>query len=81
MFDSLSISLNAPTSEEYDKITRNIFPGKAFDAMLKFAGDCVKNGADVTLSVVDVIGKEKVEKSREICEKIGAKFRCRAYEK
>ena len=75
--DAVSISLNATNSEKYDKITRNIFKGKAFDAMLKFTADCVKYCKNVTMTVVDVIGNEEIEKSRQICEKTGAKFRVR----
>lgn len=79
VFDSISVSLNAPTSEEYDKITRNIYPGKAFDAMLKFISDCVKSGKKVRVSVVDVIGEEKVAEAKRIAEQIGADFICREY--
>lgn len=75
--DVVSISLNATSSEKYDEITRSIFKGKAFDAMLNFTADCVKYGRDVTMTVVDVIGNEEIEKSREICQKTGAKFRVR----
>ncbi|MCM1364416.1 MAG: TatD family nuclease-associated radical SAM protein [Faecalibacterium sp.] len=80
VFDSVSVSLNAPTSDEYDKITRNIYPGKAFDAMLKFTADCVKAGANVRMSVVDVIGSEKTEQARKIAESIGADFVCRKFD-
>ena len=79
VFDSVSISLNAPTSEEYDKITRNIYPGKAYGAMLDFAKDCIKGGIEVRLSVVDVIGEEKVRKSRDIAQSIEADFVLREY--
>lgn len=80
LFDSVSISLNDVSSEEYDKITRNIYPGKAYDAMLKFAKDCVNEGINVRLSVVDVIGEEKIKKAKEIAESIGADFLCRKYD-
>lgn len=79
--DSVSVSLNEMTSEKYDKITRNIFPGRAFDALLKFTGDCVKCGADVRMTVVDVISAEDIEKARKICESTGAKFRVREFVK
>ncbi len=79
VFDSVSISLNAPTSEEYDKITRNIYPGKAYDAMINFAKDCIKGGIKVRLSVVDVIGEEKIRKSRNIAKSINADFVVREY--
>lgn len=80
LFDCVSISLNDVSSEEYDKITRNIYPGKAYDAMLKFAKDCVNEGINVRLSVVDVIGEEKIKKAKEIAESIGADFLCRKYD-
>ena len=79
--DSVSVSLNEMTSEKYDKITRNIFPGRAFDALLKFTGDCVKCGADVRMTVVDIISAEDIEKARKICESTGAKFRVREFVK
>jgi len=79
VFDSVSVSLNAPTSEEYDKITRNIYAGKAFDAMLKFTKDCVNTGRHIRMSVVDVIGEEKVEQARKIAENLGAQFVCRKF--
>lgn len=79
-FDCVSVSLNDVSSEEYDKITRNIYPGKAYEAMLKFARDCVNEGIEVAMSVVDVIGEEKVNKARKIAEGIGATFRSRKYD-
>jgi MoaA/NifB/PqqE/SkfB family radical SAM enzyme len=60
--DVISISLNDPDSEKYDKITRNIFPGKAFDAMLKFTRDCVACGNSVRMTVVDVIPRRGYRK-------------------
>ena len=80
VFDSVSISLNDVTSEGYDKITRNIYPGKAYDAMLKFAKDCVNEGTQTRLSVVDVIGEEKIKKAKEIADSLGADFLCRKYD-
>ncbi len=77
--DVISVSLNDPDSEKYDKITRNIFPGRAFEAMLKFTRDCVACGNEVWMTVVDVIPPEDIEKSRQICEQCGAKFRLRSF--
>ena len=79
--DIISVSLNEPDSEQYDKITRNIFPKKAFDAMLKFTKECVRQGNEVHMSVVDVIGEENIEKSKKLCEETGAKFVLRSYSK
>ena len=81
VIDIISVSLNETDSDKYDKITRNIYPGRAFDAMLKFTADCVKEGNEVRMTVVDVISKEEIEKSRKICEDLGAKFIVRSFER
>lgn len=77
--DIISVSLNETDSEKYDKITRNIYPGKAFDAMLQFTKDCVAQGNEVRMTVVDVISKEEIARSRAICEEIGARFILRSF--
>ncbi len=81
VFDSISVSLNEPTSDKYDKITRNIFKGKAFDAMLDFTRQCVKYCKNVRMTVVDVISKEDIEAARRVCESTGAEFKVRSFEK
>lgn len=81
LFDVISISLNEPTSMQYDKITRNIFPNKAFDAMLEFTRECVKYCKKVRMTVVDVISEEDIEKSRKVCESTGAEFKVRSFAK
>ncbi len=78
-FDTISVSLNEPTSEKYDKITRNIFPGRAFDAMLEFTRECVKYCKDVRMTVVDVISEEEIEQARLVCESTGAKYKVRSF--
>ncbi len=79
VFDIISVSLNAPTSEKYDKITRNIYKGKAFDAMLSFTTECVKYCNKVYMTVVDVISPEEIAQSRKLCELTGATFRVRSF--
>lgn len=81
VIDVISVSLNETDSEKYDRITRNIFKGRAFDAMLKFTRECVECGNEVHMTVVDVISDEEIEKSRKICEEIGAKFIVRSFER
>lgn len=81
IFDFISVSLNEPTSEKYDKITRNIYKGKAFDAMLKFTEECVKYCKKVRMTVVDVISDEEIEQARAVCESTGASFVVRSFEK
>ncbi|MCC8073432.1 MAG: TIGR04100 family radical SAM protein [Clostridiales bacterium] len=79
IFDYISISLNEPTSEKYDKITRNIYKGEAFDAMLKFTRECVKYCKKVRMTVVDVISPEEIEQARKVCESTGAEFYVRSF--
>lgn len=78
-FDTISVSLNEPTSEKYDKITRNIYPNRAFDAMLEFTRECVKYCKDVRMTVVDVISEEEIEQARLVCESTGAKYKVRSF--
>ena len=77
--DAVSVSLNEISSEKYDKITRNIFPGKAFDAMLRFTKDCVKYCDDVRMTVVDLISEEEIAEARKICTSTGDRFIIRKY--
>ena len=81
LIDSVSISLNATSKEEYFKTVRPKFGIDSYDAMLSFAKDCTAYVKEVVMTVVDVVtSKQEQEKSREICESIGATFRVRPYE-
>ena len=58
-----------------------MFLPKICDAMLSFTKDCAKYVPSVIMTVVDeVTTKEEQEKSRLICESLGAKLRIRPYE-
>lgn len=81
LFDCISVSLNEPTSEKYDKITRNIYEGKAFNAMLDFTRECVKYCKKVRMTVVDVISPEEIEQAQKVCESTGAQFVVRSFER
>lgn len=78
--DTVSISLNAPTKEEYVRVTRPSFGEEAFEAMQKFAVECKSYVKNVVFSVVDVIGEEQIEESRKLAEKLDVKLRVRKYE-
>lgn len=80
-FDCISVSLNQPTAEKYDILTRNIFKGKAFNAMLDFTRECVKYCQNVRMTVVDVISKDDIEECRKLAESLGADFKVRSFEK
>lgn len=80
LVDVMSISLNAPTAEKYQKVCRSRYGLKAFDGMLDFARKCVGVIPEVVLSVVDVLPPEDIEKCRQIAQQVGAKFRIREKE-
>ncbi|MBO5934281.1 MAG: TIGR04100 family radical SAM protein [Clostridia bacterium] len=81
LIDSVSISLNATNKEEYLNVVRPKFGIDSYDAMLSFAKDCTEYVPEVMMTVVDVVtSKEEQDRSREICESIGATFRVRPYE-
>lgn len=76
--DTVNVSLNATDAEKYDGICHSIYGKRGFDVMLDFAKKCVMRGADVVLSVVDIIGEEEIEKAQAIADSIGARLRVRA---
>ena len=79
IMDTVSISLNAGTKDEYMKVTRPKYEN-AFSIMRQFIVDCVNtHKAEVIVSVVDVIPQNEIDEARKIAEECGAKFRIRAF--
>ena len=79
-FDTVSISLNAPTKEEFLELTRSKFGISSLDDMLDFAKKCKAYVPNVVLTVVDIIGEEKIEACRKITDEIGVTLRVRPFE-
>ncbi len=79
LVDEASISLNDSDAQKYESVVHSEYSEKGFDYMLEFAKDCIKYGIKVTLSVVDVISKEDIEKCRKIAHDMGAEFRLRVH--
>lgn len=79
-FDTVSISLNAPTKEEFLELTRSKFGISSFDDMLDFAKECKAYVPNVVLTVVDIIGEEKIEACQKITDEIGVTLRVRPFE-
>lgn len=77
--DAVSISLNCSNKEDYLETVRPKFGIKSYDEMLDFAKKCKKHTDNVMLSVVDVIGKEEVEKCQKIADDLGIALRVRVY--
>lgn len=77
--DIVSVSLNAPCADEYNKVTRPKFDG-AFEAMLRFASDCKEYVPKVMFTAVDVISKEDIEKCGHLANSLGIELRVRKYD-
>ena len=71
VIDLVNISLNAPDKKVYDRLCRPVFPDAAFEGLFSFARDCKKSGVCCRFSVVDCIGKECVEKCKELADREG----------
>ena len=80
LVDFVSISLNAGTAKEYNRVTRPVYGEPAFNAMLKFAEDCKKYVPHVMFTVVDVISPEEIAAAQAVADKMGIPLRVRAYE-
>lgn len=82
LVDEVSISLNGECEKLYSEISKPQIEN-AYEIMLDFARECVKNNIPTTLSVV--YGYKDFEINLEECEKIakniGAKFKARKWEK
>ena len=78
--DAISISLNAPTAEEYVKVTRPKFGTEAFYAMIEFAKYVKENIGDVAFSVVNVISDEQIERCKSLADEMGIPLRVREKE-
>lgn len=76
--DSVSISLNAPSAEEYEKVTRPQFEN-AYEAMLDFAEEANKVFAHTQLSIVDVLPEEDIKKCQEIADQRGVFLKVRRF--
>ncbi len=80
LVDTVSVSLNAGTKDEYLKVTRPSFGEVAYEAMQKFAVDCKNYVDSVVFSIVDVISQEEINASKAMADKLGITLRIRKYE-
>jgi radical SAM enzyme (TIGR04100 family) len=78
VIDSVSISLNAPNAEEYNKVTRPTFDN-AYEAMLDFAEECGKQIPHTQLSIVDILPQEDIDACQKIADKRGVYLKIREF--
>lgn len=77
--DSISISLNAATPEDYDALCHSSFGLEALPAIIKFTANCVLVVPRVYMTVISTMDEEEIEACRAICKKIGAELVIREY--
>jgi len=73
--DSLSISLNAPDDETYERICRPSFKG-AFQAVIEFIKEAKKYIPDVVVTVVQMEGLD-IDACKRLADQLGVKLRIR----
>ena len=79
--DIVSISLNTPNAEEYNKLTRSKFGIAAYQGMLDFAREVKRYVSQVVMTTVETtITKEEEAQCRAICEELGVTYRIRPFE-
>ena len=78
--DTVSVSLNADTAEEYQRVTRPIYGAQSFDSVLRFARQA-KEYTRVVFSVVDgTLSPQQLENCKKIAEETGVPLRVRGRE-
>ena len=82
LVDTVSISLNAPTAEEYVALCRPKFGAAAYPALLKFAEEVKGVVPNTVLTVVgtDALTSGKEETCRRIAASLGLTLRVRRFE-
>lgn len=78
VIDSVSISLNAPTAEKYQEVTRPQFEN-AFPALLEFASLAEEAFAHTQLSIVDVLPEEEIKACQKIADDRGIYLKIRKF--
>ena len=76
--DRVSISLNAPTAEKYQEVTRPQFEN-AFPAMLEFASLAQEAFEHTQLSIVDVLPEEDIKACQKIADDKGIYLKIRKF--
>lgn len=80
LVDTVSISLNAPNAEEYDRVCHSKFGLAAYSGLLDFASKVKEYVPNTVLTVVDVaLNDEEIEECKRIAESVGVPLRVRKY--
>lgn len=76
--DCVSISLNAPDADIYNRLCSPIFGDGSFEAMIQFTKDCKECITQVMMSVMgSALNKEELERCRALCDLLDVPLRVR----
>lgn len=80
LIDKISVSLNAPDSQEYNELSQPKFDN-AYEEVKKFIKCCTDAGIQTDASIVDGYKGKRldVEKCKQIAQNLGAKLRVREW--
>ncbi|MCL2745572.1 MAG: TatD family nuclease-associated radical SAM protein [Coriobacteriia bacterium] len=79
LIDELSISLNAPDAESYNELCIPEFGQRSFQAVLDFAEAAKEYVPQVTLSVVDFLNADEVQRCADTAESLELPLRVRQF--
>ena len=79
LIDALSISLNAPTPEEYVQLCNPLYGLDALPAVIAFAKEVKHFVPDVSFTVVDLLTDEQFTACKRIAKEAGIPLRARAF--
>ena len=78
LVDVWSVSLNAPDKETYNKVCRPAQP-EAFEKVLEFIREALKESFEVIVSAVDYPGVD-MKRTEKLVKELGARWRYRRFE-
>jgi len=79
LIDELSISLNAPTPEEYVQLCNPVFGLDALPAIIAFAKEAKRSVPAITFTVVDLLSDEQLKACQTIAAEAEIPLRIRKY--
>lgn len=79
LIDTVSVSMNAPTAEEYLQVTQPCFGLPAFEAMLAFVKECKTLFPKVMVTAVNVITDDQAARCQLLADSLGVPFRLREF--
>ena len=79
LIDRVSVSLNAPDKETYNKICRPVFGPDTFEKVKEFIVECREKLPEVEVTCVDYEGVDIKECERVAADELKVKFRLRRF--